>query len=109
MRYKVLAYFDGTRKILEEIDTKPLFEYSGDFAVFDIEYGVYKDEKGFNLIIVDLEGSFSAMDSTFENEEDLESRLSEIKETLEKIRELDKELLKSRTSNVKNLRNNTLR
>lgn len=101
MEKENLTYFDDTHEILEEIDTKPLFEYSGDFVVFDIEYGIYKNEKGFNLIIVDLDGSFSCINSIFESEEELESRIEEIKETLKKISELDKELYKYRINNLK--------
>lgn len=101
MNKENLTYFDDTRQILEEIDTKPLFEYSGDFVVFNIEYGIYKNEKGFNLIIVDLEGGFSCINSIFESEDELKSRLKEIKETLRNISELDKELYKSRIDNLK--------
>lgn len=103
------TYFDGTRKILEEIDTKPLLEHSGDFVALDLEYGICKNERGYNLVIVDLENGFSYIDTIFDNKEDLELRLNEIKETVNKMIELDKELLKSRTSNVKNTLNNILR
>lgn len=103
------TYFDDTRKILDEIDIKPLFEHSGDFVALDLEYGICKNERGYNLVIVDLENSFSYIDTIFDNEEDLENRLSEIKETVNKIIELDKKLLKSRTSNVKNTLNSILR
>lgn len=103
------TYFDGTRKILDEIDIEPLLEYSGDFVALDLEYGICKNERGCNLVIIDLENSFSYIDTIFDNKGDLENRLNEIKETVNKIIELDKKLLKSRTSNVENTLNNILR
>lgn len=103
------TYFDGTRKILDEIDIKPLLEHSGDFVALDLEYGICKNERGYNLIIVDLENEFSYIDTIFGNKEDLELRLNEIKDTVNKIIELDKKLLKSRTSNVESTLNNILR
>lgn len=103
------TYFDGTRKILDEIDIKPLLEHSGDFVALDLEYGICKNEGGYNLVIVDLENDFSYIDTIFNNKGDLELRLNEIKETVNKIIELDKKLLKSRTSNVENTLNNISR
>lgn len=102
------TYFDGTRKILDEIDTKPLLEHSGDFVALDLEYGICKNERGYNLIIVDLENGFSYIDTIFDNKKDLELRLNAIKETVNKIIELDKELYKSRTTNVKNKLNSVV-
>ena len=103
------TYFNDTREILDEIGTKPLIEYSGDFVVLDLEYGICKNERGYNLVILDLENGFSYIDTIFDNKEDLELRLKEIKEAVNKRIELDKELYKLRTTNVKNTLNNILR
>lgn len=87
-----LTYFDGTREMLEKINTEPLIEDDGYIISFDLEYGVYEDSRGIFLILIDLEYSYSWVDSIFNNWDEANNRIADIKETLKDINLMDKTL-----------------
>ena len=86
-------YFDGTREVLEEIDTEPLLEDEGYIVPINLEYGVYEDDRGIFLILVDLENSYSWVDSIYDNWDKIDDRVAEIEDTIMKINWLDMKLL----------------
>ena len=87
-----LTYFDGTREMLEKINTEPLIEDDGYIISFDLEYGVYEDNRGIFLVLIDLEYSYSWVDSIFNTWDEANNRIAEIKETLKDINLMDKTL-----------------
>lgn len=89
-----MGYFnlDGAYGRIEIVNNKSLYTYDGDMVFFDFDYIIKEDEQDFLLIIVDREHSFAYDDNIFKTRADLEARLSDIRETLEKMSVLDKQL-----------------
>lgn len=94
MNIKVLDCFNfnGIRETLENVDVKFLFEFEGNFVTINTEYGVYEDDEGFTLILIDRKDSCAWMDDIFETREELEARVVHVRETLEKMSLLDESI-----------------
>ena len=94
MENQIVNYYklDRTCGRIEIENNELLYTYDGGMVFFDFDYIIKEDEQGFLLIIVDREHSFAYDDNIFETKAELEVRLSDIRETLEKISKLDKQL-----------------
>ena len=101
MENQIVNYYklDRTCGRIEIENNELLYTYDGVMVFFDLDYMVEKIEQGFLLIIVDREHSFAYDDNIFETKAELEVRLSDIRETLEKISKLDKQLSTKRGNN----------
>lgn len=101
MENQIMGYFnlDGAYERIEIVNSETLYVYGGDIVFFDLDYMIEKHEQGFLLIIVDREHSFAYADGVFENKAKIETRLSDIRETLEKMSILDKQLIAKKENN----------
>ena len=94
MENQIVNYYklDRTCGRIEIENNELLYTYDGDMVFFDFDYIIKEDEQGFLLIIVDREHSFAYDDNIFKTRADLEARLLDIRETLEKMSVLGKQL-----------------
>ena len=77
---------------LTDVDVKRLFDFEGDFITIDAQYGVHEGEEGFTLILIDVKNPGAWMDGIFETREELDLRVTHVRETLEKMSLLDESI-----------------
>ena len=94
MNVKVLDCFNfnGIRETLENVDVKCLFDFEGDFITIDAQYGVHESDEGFTLVLIDVKDPGAWIDGIFETREELDSRVTHVRETLEKMSLLDESI-----------------